>query len=125
MNNSSISEATEIDYLMTNKQYKSVTGEWIVTTFYERNYIEKFYRETKGWLGLKEYLVRDKTSMIRHFILVFVAYTFLLYQQLMGGLRKGYSYTSLTNFTETLEAFLTGCFLQIFLLVTRESSQSD
>ncbi|ABG50261.1 hypothetical protein Tery_0852 [Trichodesmium erythraeum IMS101] len=125
MNNSSISEATEIDYLMTNKQYKSVTGEWIVTTFYERNYIENFYRETKGCLGLKEYFVRDKTSMMRHFILVFVAYTFLLYQQLMGGLRKGYSYTSLTNFTETLEAFMTGCFLQIFLLVTRESSQSD
>ena len=77
-----------------------MTGEWIVITFSNRNYIEKFYRETKGWLGLKEYLTRDKTNMMRHFILVFVAYTFILYQQLMGGLRKRYSYTSLTNFTK-------------------------
>lgn len=67
MNNSSISEATEIDYLMTNKQYQSVAGEWIVTTFSQRNYIEKFYREAKECLGLKEYQVRDKTSMMRHY----------------------------------------------------------
>ena len=48
MNNSSISEVTEIDYLITNKQDKSVTGEWIVKTYSDRNYIEKFYREAKG-----------------------------------------------------------------------------
>lgn len=114
MNNSSISEATEIDYLITNKQYKSVTEEWIVKTYSDRNYIEKFYREAKGWLGLKEYQVRDKTSMRRHFILVFVAYTFIVYQQLMGGLRKRYSRATLTNFTETLEAFLTGVSYKFF-----------
>ena len=62
-----------------------MTGEWIVITFSNRNYIEKFYRETKGWLGLKEYQVRNKSSLIRHFILVCVAYTFIIYQQLMGG----------------------------------------
>ncbi|NES80016.1 MULTISPECIES: hypothetical protein [Okeania] len=78
-----------------------MTGEWIVTTFSDRNYLEKFYREAKGWLGLKEYQVRDQTSRMRHFILVFVAYTFILYQQLMGGLRKRYSRATLTNFTET------------------------
>ena len=47
--------------------------------------MEKFYRETKIWLVLKEYQVRNKSSLIRHFILVFVAYTFIIYQQLMGG----------------------------------------
>ncbi|MDE5103269.1 MAG: IS701 family transposase, partial [Trichodesmium sp. St19_bin2] len=46
------------------------------------------------------------------------AYTFIIYQQLMGGLRKRYAHKLLTNFTETLEAFLTGisdnffCWLQ-------------
>ncbi len=114
MNNSSVKDATEIDYLITNKQDKSVTGEWIVKTFSQRNYIEKFYRESKGWLGLKEYQVRDKTSLMRHFILVFTAYTFILYQQLMGGLRKRYSHKPLTNFTETLEAFLTGVSYKFF-----------
>ncbi|MGK7934440.1 MAG: IS701 family transposase [Xenococcaceae cyanobacterium] len=45
MNASSPESATEIDYLITNSQGDKVTGEWIVKTFSQRNYIEKFYRE--------------------------------------------------------------------------------
>ncbi|NEP08197.1 MAG: hypothetical protein F6K25_05380 [Okeania sp. SIO2G4] len=52
--------------------------------------------------------------MMRHFILVFVAYTFIVYQQLIAGLRKGYSRQALTNFTETLEAFVTGVSYNFF-----------
>ncbi|NES06817.1 MAG: hypothetical protein F6K22_30770 [Okeania sp. SIO2F4] len=55
-------------------------------------------------------MVRNKTSLIRHFILVFTAYTFILYQQLMGGSPKRYAHKPLTNFTETLAAFLTGIY---------------
>ena len=112
MNASSCEEATEIDYLITNKS--EVTGEWIVTTFSNRNYIEKFYREVKGWLGFKEYQIRIKERLIRHFILVFTAYTFIIYQQLMGGLRKRYANKALTTFSETLEAFLTGISYRFF-----------
>ena len=108
MNANSVSEATEIDYLITNQSENQATGQWIVKTFSNRNYIEKFYREAKGWLGLKEYQIRKKEALIRHFILVFTAYTFIIYQQLMGGLRKRYANKSLTTFAETLEAFLTG-----------------
>ncbi len=79
MNASSPEEATEIDYLMTNEQGDKVTREWIVQTFSQRNYIEKFYREAKGWLGLKEYQMRKKERLLRHFILVFTAYTFIIY----------------------------------------------
>jgi uncharacterized GH25 family protein len=114
MNARSVEEATEIDYLITNSQGEGVTGEWIVKTFSNRNYIEKFYREAKGWLGLKEYQMRKKESLIRHFILVFTAYTFIIYQQLMGGLRKRYSHKPLTTFAETLEAFLTGISYHFF-----------
>ena len=112
MNASSEEEATEIDYLITNKY--AATGEWIVTTFSLRNHIEKFYREAKGWLGLKEYQMRKKDRLIRHFILVFTAYTFIIYQQLMGGLRKRYANKPLTTFSETLEAFLTGVSYRFF-----------
>jgi hypothetical protein len=35
------------------------------------------------------------------------AKTFIIYQQLMGGLRKRYANKSLKTFAETLEAFLT------------------
>ena len=108
MNASSPESATEIDYLITNESGKKITGEWIVKNFSNRNYIEKFYREAKGWLGLKEYQMRKKEALIRHFILVFTAYTFIIYQQLMGGLRKRYAKKSLATFAETLEAFLTG-----------------
>ncbi len=114
MNASSVESATEIDYLITNSQGERVTGEWIVKTFSQRNYIEKFYREAKGWLGLKEYQMRKKESLIRHFILVFTAYTFIIYQQLMGGLRKRYANKDLTTFAETLEAFLTGISYKFF-----------
>lgn len=108
MNASSLEEATEIDYLITNSRDDKVTGEWIVKTFSNRNYIEKFYREAKGWLGLKEYQTRKKESLIRHFVLVFTAYTFIIYQRLLGGLRKRYANKPLATFAETLEAFLTG-----------------
>ncbi|NEQ76276.1 MAG: hypothetical protein F6K23_26495 [Okeania sp. SIO2C9] len=96
-------------------------GEWWLKCLlyrYRKNYNaplpEKFYREAKGWLGLKEYQVRNKTSLIRHFVFVFTAYTFIIYQQLMGGLRKRYAQKPLTNFTETLEAFLTGVSYKFF-----------
>ena len=91
MNSISIKETTEIDYLITNKQYKSVAGELIVTKYLNRNYIKKNYIKTKIWLGLKEYQVRDKTSLIRHFILVVFAYIFISYKQLIVGLIKRYS----------------------------------
>ncbi len=114
MNASSPEEATEIDYLITNSQGEKVTGEWIVKNFSNRNYIEKFYREAKGWLGLKEYQMRKKERLFRHFILVFTAYTFIIYQQLMGGLRKRYANKPLTTFAETLSAFLTGVSYRFF-----------
>lgn len=114
MNASSPESATEIDYLITNAQGDKVTGEWIVKTFSLRNYIEKFYREAKGWLGLKEYQMRKKERLVRHFILVFTAYTFIIYQQLMGGLRKRYANKPLRTFAETLEAFLTGISYRFF-----------
>ena len=119
MNASSVSEATKIDYLITNSQGEGAIGEWIVKTFSNRNYLEKFYREAKGWLGLKEYQMRKKESLIRHFILVFTAYTFIIYQQLMGGLRKRYSHKPLTTFAETLEAFLTGVSYHFFEWIQR------
>ena len=114
MNASSPEEATEIDYLVTNKEGDKVTGEWIVKTFSHRNYSSKFYREAKGWLGLKEYQMRKKERLLRHFILVFTAYTFIIYQQLMGGFRKRYANKPLTTFAETLEAFLTGISYRFF-----------
>lgn len=88
MNAATFSDATDIDYFITNVATSVVTPEWIVNTYSQRNWVEVFYREAKGFLGLKEYQVRDKTSLMRHFILVFCAYTFILWHQLTGGFRR-------------------------------------
>ncbi len=108
MNAPTFKEAEDIDYFITNfKSSSLVTPEWIVKTYSQRNWVEVFYREVKGWLGLKEYQVRGLRSLKRHFILVFCAYTFILWHQLTGGLRRRWANKPLETFPEALEAFRT------------------
>jgi len=114
MNAATFSEATDVDYLITNVSATIITPEWIVNTYSQRNWGEVFYREAKGWLGLKEYQVRDKRSLIRHFILVFCAYTFILWHQLTGGLRRRWASIPLNTFTEAIEAFRTAMSFRFF-----------
>jgi SRSO17 transposase len=118
MNASSFEEATDIDYLMTNVSSEKATAEWIVMTYSQRNWVEVFYREAKGWLGLKEYQVRGKRSLLRHFILVFCAYTFILWHKLTGGLRRQWANKPLNTFTEALEAFRTAISFRFFNWLT-------
>ncbi len=96
-----------VDYLITNVEGEIVTEEWIVETYGQRNWVEVFYREAKGWLGLSEYQVREKKSLERHFILVFCAYTFILWHKLTGGLRRRWANKPIHTFPEALEAFRT------------------
>ena len=114
MNAPSFSQATDIDYFITNVSASIVTPQWIVETYAQRNWVEVFYREAKGWLGLKEYQVRDKTSLNRHFIFVFCAYTFILWHQMTGGLRRRWANKTLNTFTEALEAFRTAISFRFF-----------
>src|SRR4028118_1236524 len=107
MNAATYDEATDIDYLITNVELSTATEEWVVKTYSQRNWVEVFYREPKGWLGLKEYQVRDKRSLMRHLTLVFCAYSFILWHTLTGGLRRRWANKSLNTFTEALEAFRT------------------
>ena len=122
MNAPVFEEAEDIDYLITNVEGEIVTEKWIVETYGQRNWVEVFYREAKGWLGLSEYQVRDKKGLERHFILVFCAYTFMrtrilrspqnremsvLWHKLTGGLRRRWANKPLDTFPEALEAFRT------------------
>ena len=85
INGSTFSQATDIGYFITNVSSSIVTPQWIVDTYSQRNWVEVVYREAKEWLGLKEYQVGDNSSLLRHFILVFCAYTFILCHQWTGG----------------------------------------
>src|SRR4028118_1545193 len=68
MNTATLKTDTEIDYLITNATEERATAQWIVATYSQRNWVEVFYREAKGWLGLKEYQVRGERSLYRHWI---------------------------------------------------------
>src|SRR4028118_742913 len=114
MNAATFSQATDINYFITNISSSLVTPQWIVDTYSQRNWVEVFYREAKGWLGLKEYQVRDKKSLMRHFILVFCAYTFILWHTLTGGLRRRWASKPLNSFTEAIEAFRTAMSFRFF-----------
>ncbi len=107
LNASSFGQATEVDYFLTNAVDEQVSADWVAQTYCERNWVEVFYREAKGWLGLSEYQVRDLKSMKRHWILVFTAYTFILWHQLTGGFRRRWATKPLQTFAEALEAFRT------------------
>jgi SRSO17 transposase len=107
MNAPFFEDAEDIDYLITNVEGEIVTEQWIVDTYGQRNWVEVFYREAKGWLGLSEYQVREKKGLERHFILVFCAYTFILWHKLTGGLRRRWANQPIATFPEALEAFRT------------------
>jgi hypothetical protein len=104
LNASSVEEATEIDYFLTNESSEIATPAWIAEKYSARNWIEVFYRETKGWLGMTEYQVRDQRSIMRHWHLVFVSFSFLTHQRLTGGLKYWYS-KPLSTFGECFRAF--------------------
>ncbi len=107
MNAPRTEDADDIDYFITNVEPSIVNPQWVVDTYSQRNWVEVFYREAKGWLGLKEYQVRGKKGLKRHFILVFCAYTFILWHKLTGGLGRRWANKPLNTFPEALEAFRT------------------
>ena len=114
MNAKCFEEATDIDYLINNVEAEKVTPLWGVKTYAQRNWVEVFYREVKGWLGFKEYQVRGERSLLRHFILVFCAYTFVIWHKLTGGFRRQWANKPLKTFREALEAFRTTVSFRFF-----------
>ncbi len=106
LNAPTFEEATDISYFITNAPEEIATAEWIAKGYSQRNWIEVFYRETKGWLGLTEYQVRDQRSMLRHWMIVFNAFTFIHWLRLNGGLTR-WSTKPLKTFTDAYNAYRT------------------
>ena len=85
------------------------------------NWVEVFYREAKGWLGFSEYQVRDIKTLHRHFILVFCAYTFIIWHKLTGGFRRRWANKSLETFADALAAFRTSMSFRFFSWLTQNA----
>jgi hypothetical protein len=104
LNAPSFEESTERDYYLTNEVTDRSTAQWIAQSYSRRNWVEVFYRESKGWLGMTDYEVRDESSMYRHWIMVFVAHSLIQYQQFTGGLRR-WATEKLSTFNDALKAY--------------------
>ncbi len=107
MNASTFDSSSDVDYFITNVDSKIATPDWIVTTYAQRSWWKYSIGKLSCWLGLSEYQVRDYRSLLRHFILVFCAYTFILWHSLTGGLRRRWANKPLNTFVDALEAFRT------------------
>lgn len=105
LNAPTFAEATDVDYFLTNADSETVNAQWIAQSYSDRNWIEVFYRETKGWLGMAQYQVRDKRSIERHWILVFTAFTYLSHQRHTGGLRRHWATKSINTFGDAFKVF--------------------
>jgi len=60
----------------------------VAVLYARRNWVEVFYREAKDDLGAGQYQVRDLGSIVRHWMLVFVAYTLLVLLKRRGQLGR-------------------------------------
>jgi len=60
----------------------------VARLYARRNWVEVFYREAKDDLGAGQYQVRDLASIVRHWMLVFVAYTLLVLLKRQGRLAR-------------------------------------
>jgi len=58
----------------------------VARLYARRNWVEVFYREAKDDLGAGQYQVRDLASIVRHWMLVLVAYTLLVRLKRQGRL---------------------------------------
>jgi len=104
INAAGFAEASEVDYFITNQPKEIASAEWIALAYSQRNWIEVFYREAKGWLGIHEYEIRDERSMHNHWTLVFTAHSLIQYQHLTGGLQR-WSKEPLKTFHDALRAY--------------------
>jgi len=76
----------DLRFLTTNLvQLRDAT---VAQLYARRNWVEVFYREAKDDLGAGQYQVRDLASIVRHWMLVFVAYTLLVLLKREGRLGR-------------------------------------
>ena len=60
----------------------------VAELYARRNWVEVFYREAKDDLGAGQYQVRDLESIVRHWMLIFTAYTLLVLLKREGRLAR-------------------------------------
>jgi hypothetical protein len=68
----------QTSYLYTNMPASQAPAAEIAHLYSLREWIEVFYRQAKGELGWHDWQIRDAQAIVRHWQLVFCAYSFVL-----------------------------------------------
>lgn len=76
----------DIRFLMTN--VVQLRCDTVARLYALRNWVEEFYKEAKDDLGAGQYQVRDIESILRHWQMVFVAYSLLVILRREGRLGR-------------------------------------
>lgn len=76
----------ELRWLLTN--VVQLRNDTVARLYALRNWVEVFYREAKDDLGAGQYQVRDLESILRHWQMVFVAYSLLVVLRQEGRLGR-------------------------------------
>ena len=76
----------QIDVLMTNDTSSDVP--FLLSSWSFRDKIDKFYERGKDDLGFDQYQVRDEKAISRHWYMVFLMDSFLIFHRQCGSFRK-------------------------------------
>lgn len=64
----------------------SLSPKKMLETFFLRDKIEKFYQTAKEHLGVDEYQIRSELAIKRHWIMVYMAYSMVIFLMYTGGI---------------------------------------
>lgn len=80
--------AADADLRLLTTNVVQLRDATVARLYARRNWVEVFYREAKDDLGAGQYQVRDLASIVRHWMLVFTAYTLLVLLKRQGRLTR-------------------------------------
>ncbi|MEM9154186.1 MAG: transposase [Cyanobacteria bacterium P01_F01_bin.33] len=96
--------ATEITYLMTNCATRAFSPEWMWATYTQRDRVREFYHAARSLLNLSEYRFDSVRSLTRHWMLLYVAYSFIVWHRLTGSLQRQ-THRKIHSFSEAIDAY--------------------
>ena len=90
---------------VTNNFEEEITGKEIIKQYKKRWAIDDFYKKAKDDLSFGQFQTRKGLSIMRHWIMVFLAHAFYLHCKLKGVFSKIYqeSINSLSDFVKLLQ----------------------
>ncbi|MEO1134606.1 MAG: transposase [Cyanobacteria bacterium J06639_1] len=96
--------ATNIVYLASNASTRAFSPASTWAIYSQRQMMAEFYRDARSLLNLSEYCLDSPRSLMRHWMLLYAAYTFITWHQLTGSLQRQ-TQRKISSFSEAVDAY--------------------